>query len=157
MRDFYVLYVLPMFSRTDDVRIDNLRPLIPPAILMEETPVSDAGQELVLEARRAAADILHGRDDRLIVVVGPCSIHDPKAGLEYAGRLKGAADALSKDLLIIMRTYFEKPRTTVGWKGLINDPDLDGSFNINRGLRIARGFLRDVVELGLPTGLLDEP
>lgn len=141
-----------MFSRTDDVRIENLRPLIPPAILMEELAVSEAGQELVARARRAAADILHRRDDRLVVVVGPCSIHDPAAGLEYAGRLQPLAERLSDDLLVIMRTYFEKPRTTVGWKGLINDPDLDGSFNINRGLRVARGFLRDVVELGLPTG-----
>ena len=141
-----------MFSRTDDVRIENLRPLIPPAILMEELAVSEAGQERVAQARRAAADILHHRDDRLIVVVGPCSIHDTAAGLEYASRLQPLAERLSDDLLVIMRTYFEKPRTTVGWKGLINDPDLDGSFNINRGLRVARGFLRDVVELGLPTG-----
>jgi 3-deoxy-7-phosphoheptulonate synthase len=141
-----------MFSRTDDVRIENLRPLIPPAILMEELAVSEAGQERVFQARSAASNILHHKDDRLIVVVGPCSIHDPAAGLEYAARLQPVAERLSGDLLVIMRTYFEKPRTTVGWKGLINDPDLDGSFNINRGLRVARGFLRDVVELGVPTG-----
>ena len=141
-----------MFSRTDDVRIDNLRPLIPPAILMEELPLNESSAETVTSARAAAADIVHGRDPRLLVVVGPCSIHDPKAGVEYAGRLKGLADRISDDVLVIMRTYFEKPRTTVGWKGLINDPNLDGSFRINQGLRIARGFLRDVVDLGLPTG-----
>ncbi|HEX3776042.1 MAG TPA: 3-deoxy-7-phosphoheptulonate synthase [Polyangiaceae bacterium] len=137
---------------TDDVRIDSLRPLIPPAILMEELPVGDAGTKLISEARQEVARIVTGEDDRVVVVVGPCSIHDPDAGLEYARQLKPVAAALSADLKIVMRTYFEKPRTTVGWKGLINDPKLDGSFSINQGLRVARKFLLDVVELGMPTG-----
>ena len=141
-----------MPDTTDDVRIDSLRPLIPPAILMEELPVSEADTQLISEARRDVARIVTGEDDRLVIVVGPCSIHDPEAGLEYARRLKPVAEALKDDLKIVMRTYFEKPRTTVGWKGLINDPKLDGSFSINLGLRVARKFLLDVVELGVPTG-----
>ena len=140
-----------MFA-TDDVRIDKLRPLVPPAILMEELPLSDDQERQVSSARGEIGDILEGRDDRLVVVVGPCSVHDTKAALDYAARLKRAADRHKSDLMVVMRTYFEKPRTTVGWKGLINDPDLDGSFAINRGLRVARAFLRDVVALGLPTG-----
>ena len=136
---------------TDDVRIDSLRPLIPPAILMEELPASEADTQLIAEARADVARIVTGEDDRIVVVVGPCSIHDPEAGLEYAKRLKPVADALRADLKIVMRTYFEKPRTTVGWKGLINDPKLDGSFSINLGLRVARKFLLDVVQLGVPT------
>src|SRR3954466_1566014 len=142
-----------MPDTTDDLRIESLRPLIPPAILMEELPVTDADTELIAEARRDVARIVTGEDDRVVVVVGPCSIHDPEAGLEYARRLKPVMDELKGDLKIVMRTYFEKPRTTVGWKGLINDPRLDGSFAINQGLRVARTFLRDVVELGLPTAL----
>lgn len=138
---------------TDDVRIDTLKPLLPPAILMEEIPLPEAASRSVAESRTEVARIIEGKDDRLVVVVGPCSIHDPKAGLEYARRLKPVMDRLSADLKIVMRTYFEKPRTTVGWKGLINDPKLDGSFAINQGLRVARTFLRDVVELGLPTAL----
>jgi 3-deoxy-7-phosphoheptulonate synthase len=138
---------------TDDVRIDTLKPLLPPAILMEEIPLSEAATRAVVEARTAVARVIDGKDDRLVVVVGPCSIHDPQAGLEYARRLKPLLDKLSPDLKIVMRTYFEKPRTTVGWKGLINDPKLDGSFAINQGLRVARTFLRDVVELGVPTAL----
>jgi len=138
---------------TDDVRIDTLKPLLPPAILMEEIPLSEAATRAVVEARTEVARVIDGKDDRLVVVVGPCSIHDPEAGLEYARRLKPLVDKLSPDLKIVMRTYFEKPRTTVGWKGLINDPKLDGSFAINQGLRVARTFLRDVVELGLPTAL----
>lgn len=141
-----------MLSRTDDVRIDGLRPLLPPAILMEELPATAEQNESITSAREAAGRIIKGQDDRLLVVVGPCSIHDPKAGLEYARKLKPAAEAHQRDLLIVMRTYFEKPRTTVGWKGLINDPQLDGSFNINKGLRVTRGFLLEVVALGLPTG-----
>jgi 3-deoxy-7-phosphoheptulonate synthase len=140
-----------MLSRTDDLRIDQLRPLIPPAIIMEEIPVSDAQMQMIASAREAAARIIAAEDDRLLVVVGPCSVHDPVAALEYARRLKPIADRLSGDLLVIMRTYFEKPRTTVGWKGLINDPNLDGSFSINQGLRIARTFLKNVVDVGLPT------
>ena len=139
-------------DQTDDVRIKRLRPLIPPAILLEELPIAAADATFVRTQRRAIGDIVVGRDDRLLVVVGPCSIHDPAAALEYASRLRGAADRYADDLLIVMRTYFEKPRTTVGWKGLINDPDLDGSFAINRGLRIARQFLLNVTQLGLPTG-----
>jgi len=141
-----------MPQRTDDLRIDQLRPLIPPAIAIEEIPVSEKQSEVTSAAREAAAHIIDGEDDRLLIVVGPCSVHDPKAGIEYAERLLGVSRRLASDLHIIMRTYFEKPRTTVGWKGLINDPDLDGSFKINTGLRVARTFLRDVVELGMPTG-----
>ena len=143
---------LSMIRSTDDVRIQEIRPLIPPAILMEELPGEASHCEFITAARESVTAILEGRDDRLLVVVGPCSIHDPKAGLEYARRLRAVSSSLEKELLIVMRTYFEKPRTTVGWKGLINDPDLDGSFAINRGLRMARKFLRDVIELGLPTG-----
>jgi len=142
-----------MLTRTDDLRIDNLRPLLPPAILMEEVPATEKQATTIAEARAAAGRIIDGDDDRLLVVVGPCSVHHPAAALEYAAKLKSAADELASDLFIVMRTYFEKPRTTVGWKGLINDPDLDGRFSINKGLRIARGFLRDVVDLGLPTGM----
>jgi 3-deoxy-7-phosphoheptulonate synthase len=138
---------------TDDVRIDTLKPLLPPAILMDEIPLGEAESRAVAASRSEVADIIEGKDDRLVVVVGPCSIHDPDAGLEYARRLKPVATRLAPDLKIVMRTYFEKPRTTVGWKGLINDPKLDGSFAINQGLRVARTFLRDVVELGLPTAL----
>ncbi|XYI01253.1 3-deoxy-7-phosphoheptulonate synthase [Sorangium sp. So ce1128] len=141
-----------MYYSTDDLRIAGLRPLIPPAILIEEIPVSPAASETVALARKAAERVISGDDDRIIVVVGPCSIHDPKAALEYAARLREARDRLSDDLLVIMRVYFEKPRTTVGWKGLINDPDLDGSFSINKGLRVARGLLRDIAELGLASG-----
>ncbi len=141
-----------MLTATDDLRIDQIRPLIPPAIIMEEIPISDAQSETTARAREAASRIVTGEDDRLLVIVGPCSIHDPEAGLDYAAKLKKVADRLADDVLIIMRTYFEKPRTTVGWKGLINDPNLDGSFAINQGLRVARTFLRDVVEMGMPTG-----
>lgn len=140
-----------MFIAVDDVRIVSLRPLIPPAILMEELPLNETQAASVAEARAAVGAIVDGRDDRLLVVVGPCSIHDPAAALDYAGRLKELAAGLSSELCVVMRTYFEKPRTTVGWKGLINDPELDGKFSINQGLRIARKFLRDVVSLGLPT------
>ena len=139
-----------MFA-TDDIRIEKLRPLLPPAILMEELPLDEDQARQVATARTEIGDVLMGRDDRLAIMVGPCSVHDTKAALDYAARLKRAADRYRSELVVVMRTYFEKPRTTVGWKGLINDPDLDGSFAINRGLRIARGFLRDVVALGLPT------
>jgi len=138
--------------RTDDVHIEGLRPLLPPAILMEEIPAGTEGGERISRSREQVARIIHGEDPRLLVVVGPCSIHDPKAGLEYATRLAKQAEELSDDLLITMRVYFEKPRTTVGWKGLINDPHLDGSFAINEGLRLARRFLVDVNDLGLPIG-----
>ena len=138
---------------TDDLRIDSLSPLLPPAILVEELPLTDRAADAVVAGRRGAQEILDGHDDRLIVVVGPCSIHDPVAGLVYAERLATVAERLAPDLHIIMRVYFEKPRTTVGWKGLINDPDLDGSFRVNKGLRLARRFLRDVNERGLPAAV----
>jgi len=141
-----------MHFQTDDLRIGELKPLLPPAILMEELPLDDTGSALVARSREQVADLLAGRDDRLLVVVGPCSIHDPVAGLEYAERLRGVAEEHAGDLLLLMRVYFEKPRTTVGWKGLINDPHLDGSFAINHGLRSARRFLLDVTRLGLPAG-----
>ena len=137
---------------TDDVRIEGLRPLIPPAILMEEIHPGEAAIARISGARRQIADIVHGRDDRLVLVVGPCSIHDADAAMEYADRLRPLAEAHQDNLFVVMRTYFEKPRTTVGWKGLINDPKLDGSFEINHGLRIARGLLSDLAELGLPAG-----
>jgi 3-deoxy-7-phosphoheptulonate synthase len=139
-------------SPTDDVRIADLRPLIPPAILMEEIHPGEEAITRILDARRQVAAIVSGEDPRLVVVVGPCSIHHPDAALEYADRLKGLADAHRDDLMIVMRTYFEKPRTTVGWKGLINDPKLDGSFEINHGLRVARGLLSNLAEMGLPAG-----
>ncbi len=139
-------------ASTDDLRIQHLRPLIPPAILMEELPLTEAHSRVVTQGRDAVADVLHGRDDRLLVVTGPCSIHDPVAALEYADRLAGVAERYSDDLLLVMRTYFEKPRTTVGWKGLINDPNIDESFVINDGLRKGRRFLLDVTERGLPVG-----
>ncbi|KAI8996754.1 3-deoxy-7-phosphoheptulonate synthase [Pilobolus umbonatus] len=139
-------------NELDDKRISHLKPLIPPQILMEDLPLSLKAAETILEGRRSAEDIIHGIDDRLLVVVGPCSIHDVKAGLEYATKLKAYADTAKDDLLIIMRVYFEKPRTTVGWKGLINDPSLNHSFEINKGLRIARQLLLDLNEMGIPTG-----
>jgi 3-deoxy-7-phosphoheptulonate synthase len=140
-----------MLFATDDVRIENLRPLIPPAILMEELPLDADQAKSVATARAEIGEVLAGRDDRLLLVVGPCSVHDTQAALDYAARLKVLRDRHRDDLVIAMRTYFEKPRTTVGWKGLINDPDLDDTFSINRGLRITRAFLRDVISLGLPT------
>ncbi len=141
-----------MQFQTDDLRIQSLRPLLPPAILMEELPITDRASEVVASGREAVARILRGEDDRLVVVTGPCSIHDPDAGREYARRLRKVADEHARDLCIVMRVYFEKPRTTVGWKGLINDPHLDESFAINEGLRLARKLLLDVAELGLPAG-----
>ncbi|WP_244122089.1 3-deoxy-7-phosphoheptulonate synthase [Burkholderia gladioli] len=137
-------------TRIDDVRIGAVRPLISPALLQDELPVPQATQTLVEDTRKAIGDILHGRDDRLLLVVGPCSIHDHDQALDYARRLKAAAETLKDELLITMRVYFEKPRTTVGWKGYINDPRLDGSFRINEGLRAARHLLLDINALGLP-------
>ena len=122
--------------KTDDLRIVKTRPLLAPAILAEEIPLTDAASTTVYEARRAIEAILDCKNDRLLVVVGPCSVHDTKAALEYATKLKPIADALSDSLLVVMRVYFEKPRTVVGWKGLINDPDLDESYHINKGLRL---------------------
>ena len=141
-----------MLYQTDDLRIENIHPLLPPGILMEEFPLTEKSSTTVARGREQAADILHGRDDRMLVVVGPCSIHDPAAALEYATRLHPLADQLAGELLVVMRVYFEKPRTTVGWKGLINDPRLDESFVINEGLRHARRILCEVNEIGLPAG-----
>lgn len=138
--------------QTDDLRIEKIRPLIPAAILLEELPLTDEGSRVVAESRLAVRDIIDGRDDRLLVVVGPCSIHDTAAALEYGQKLAVEAERLKDALQIVMRVYFEKPRTTVGWKGLINDPQLDGSFAINKGLRIARGLLLDLLKLGIPSG-----
>ena len=137
--------------QTDDLRIRDVRPLISPAILLEEIPISETASNVVADARQAITNIIQGRDPRLLVVVGPCSIHDTKSALEYGERLKPLADRLADRLLIVMRAYFEKPRTSVGWKGLINDPDLDGSFHINKGLRLARQLLLDLNNMGLPT------
>ena len=140
-----------MLRRTDDLRITDVRPLIPPAILVEEIPVTERASNVVANARGAIAAVLDGRDPRLVVIAGPCSIHDAKAAVEYAGRLHRLAVRYAGQLILVMRTYFEKPRTTVGWKGFINDPDLDESFHINKGLRLARQLLLDVNEMGLPT------
>jgi 3-deoxy-7-phosphoheptulonate synthase len=137
---------------TDDVRIRAIKELSPPSHIVREFPLRDAPAELVYETRQSIHRILHGMDDRLLVVVGPCSIHDPKAAIEYAKRLVVERERLKDRLQIVMRVYFEKPRTTVGWKGLINDPGLDGSFDINRGLRLARELLMEINELGLPAG-----
>lgn len=137
---------------TDDLRIAGLNPLISPAVLAYYLPVSDQASELVAAARSQAEAILRGTDDRLLAVVGPCSIHDPEAAMDYAARLKEVSDRLADDLLVIMRVYFEKPRTTVGWKGLINDPHMDGSFDINHGLRVARKLLLDCANMGLAAG-----
>jgi 3-deoxy-7-phosphoheptulonate synthase len=137
---------------TRDLRIDRIRPLLPPAILIEELPLSEKGSLTVTRAREEVADIVSGRSDRLLVVVGPCSVHDPAAAQDYALRLRKVAEELAPDLCIVMRVYFEKPRTTVGWKGLINDPYLDGSFAINVGLRRGRRLLLDLVDIGLPAG-----
>jgi 3-deoxy-7-phosphoheptulonate synthase len=139
-------------TRVDDVRIGAVRPLISPALLQDEMPMPEAAQALVERARQELAEVLAGRDDRLITVVGPCSIHDHDQAIDYARRLKVLADELQGELLVVMRVYFEKPRTTVGWKGYINDPRLDGSFRINDGLRRARALLLDVAALGLPAG-----
>lgn len=138
--------------RTDDLRISATKPLISPAVLGYFLPMTEKAMDVVGAARNEAAAILKGQDDRLLVVVGPCSIHDPEAAIEYGKKLKEHADRLKADLQIIMRVYFEKPRTTVGWKGLINDPHLDDSYDINHGLRAARGLLLELANLGVPAG-----
>jgi 3-deoxy-7-phosphoheptulonate synthase len=140
-----------MIRPTDDLRIRETRPLIPPAILLEEIPISARASNVVADTRQAVTDVLQGRDPRLVVIAGPCSIHDTRAALEYADRLHELASRYAGAMVVVMRAYFEKPRTSVGWKGLINDPDLDESFHINKGLRLARQLLLDVNELGLPT------
>ncbi len=139
-----------MLYSTDDLRITGIQEVISPSELHQELPITSHASETVFKARNASHDILHGNDDRLIVIVGPCSIHDPKAARDYASRLKPLIEELSDDLHIIMRVYFEKPRSTVGWKGLINDPHLDGSFKINDGLHIARKLLLDLAEIEIP-------
>ena len=137
---------------TDDLRIKEIKELAPPSHLLREYPCDEKTSLTVFEARESIHRILHGLDDRLVVVIGPCSIHDPKAALEYARRLHGERERLQSELEIVMRVYFEKPRTTVGWKGLINDPDLDGSFRINHGLRVARELLMGINAVGMPAG-----
>ena len=137
---------------TDDTRITGMEEVDAPEILIRDLPVSDAHSEFVFNARAAVGDVVCGRDDRLLVVVGPCSIHDPEAAIEYGERLRAEAERLRGELLVVMRVYFEKPRTTVGWKGLINDPHMNNSCAINEGLRIARALIRNLIELGVPTG-----
>jgi 3-deoxy-7-phosphoheptulonate synthase len=141
-----------MVQKTDDLRIRQVRELVSPVSLIAEMPLSDGASDVVLSARRAIAQVLDDADSRLVVVVGPCSIHDPAAALEYAERLAPLAERYGDHLLIVMRAYFEKPRTSVGWKGLINDPDIDESYQINKGLRLARQLLLDINDMGLPTG-----
>jgi len=146
----------PLFThdstQIDDIRIRAVRPLITPALLEEWLPASEPAQTLVEQSRKAISRVLHGADDRLLAIVGPCSIHEHDQALDYARRLKALADSHRRELLLVMRVYFEKPRTTVGWKGYINDPHLDGSFAINEGLELARRLLIDIVSLGLPVG-----
>jgi len=136
----------------DDVRISGQRALIPPAILIEEFPPTDASDAIVFDSRQKIADIVRGDSDKLLAIVGPCSIHDTRSALEYAGKLKVMADEYADELVVAMRCYFEKPRTVIGWKGFINDPDLDGTYKINKGLRQARKLLLDIAHAGLPVG-----
>jgi 3-deoxy-7-phosphoheptulonate synthase len=138
--------------QTDDLRIQSIKEVVAPAEVLKTHPITDFASETVAKSRQAIHNILNNKDDRLLVVIGPCSIHDPEAALEYARRLKEVRDELANDLLIVMRVYFEKPRTTVGWKGLINDPHLNGSFEINEGLNLARQLLVDINNTGVPAG-----
>ncbi|KAI8321337.1 3-deoxy-7-phosphoheptulonate synthase [Martensiomyces pterosporus] len=139
-------------NELDDVNIRRIRPLIPPQILMEDLPLTESAAATIVKGRLESEAIIQGKDDRLLVIVGPCSIHNPTAALEYADHLRAYAETAAEDLCIVMRVYFEKPRTTVGWKGLINDPDLNNGFSINKGLRKARTLLLDIAEKGLPAG-----
>ncbi|MDH3637880.1 MAG: 3-deoxy-7-phosphoheptulonate synthase AroG [Gammaproteobacteria bacterium] len=141
-----------MAFKTDDLRIEQIKELVSPAQVHEQYPITERAAETTARARAVIHEILRGRDDRLLVVIGPCSIHDPQAAREYATRLEAVREALAADLFIVMRVYFEKPRTTVGWKGMINDPDLDSSFHINKGIRLARELLLDFNEMGMPAG-----
>lgn len=143
--------------KADDMRVLGQDPLIPPALLISEIPIPDAALQTVVKGRRDAVNVIMGRNDRLLVIVGPCSIHDPATAIEYAHRLKAVSEKLSDDLVIVMRAYLEKPRTTVGWKGLINDPDIDETFKINKGLRVSRQLFRDLTSTGMPiaTEMLD--
>ena len=136
--------------KTDDVKIREVKELLPPIAHLYELPISDAAADLVHQTRQEIADLVHGRDKRLLLIIGPCSIHDPEAALEYARKLLPLRKKYEKELLIVMRVYFEKPRTTVGWKGLINDPHLDGTFDINFGLRQARRLLLALNDMGMP-------
>lgn len=140
-----------MYYQTDDINIEKIKELLPPVALLERFPLSTKASKTVFDARQTTHQILTGKDDRLLVVIGPCSIHDPKAAIEYANRLVKLREELSADLEVVMRVYFEKPRTTVGWKGLINDPYMDNSCKLNDGLRMARELLLNVNDLGLPT------
>ena len=138
--------------QTKDLRITGTKEIQTPEALMQELPLSEQAANTVTQGRQQIYDVLDGKDDRLVIIIGPCSIHDTEAALEYADRLKKLKDELEQELVIVMRVYFEKPRTTVGWKGLINDPDLDGSFRINKGVRKARELLLDLAEKGIPAG-----
>lgn len=135
---------------TDDLRITEIKEVVPPESIHRQFPIDESAARTIIDARRDIHRILHCQDDRLLVIIGPCSIHDPEAAMDYARRLLEQKKALARDLLIVMRVYFEKPRTTVGWKGLINDPDLDESFNINKGLAMARGLLSELNRMGMP-------
>ena len=137
---------------TDDIRIDEIRQLLPPSVLLSELPILESSAQLINSTRSDIDNVLNGLSDKLLVVVGPCSIHDQKAAIEYADHVRKWISKYSNDLLIVMRVYFEKPRTTVGWKGLINDPSLDNSFDINNGLKIARSLLSEINEMGVPAG-----
>jgi len=143
---------VPEPTQTHNLNVDALTPLVGPAELAEQMPISEKARQNVVDTRAEVQRILDGEDHRLLVVVGPCSIHDPASAMDYARKLRDLRDELSDRLCIVMRVYFEKPRTTLGWKGLINDPDLDGTFNMDRGIRLARELLMQVNELGLPTG-----
>jgi 3-deoxy-7-phosphoheptulonate synthase len=144
--------VTPMLYRTDDLRIKWTKVVLPPVLLEKELPTTEKASSTIYHARSDICDILGGKDHRMLVIVGPCSIHDTKAARDYAALLKGAIGEYSRELRIVMRVYFEKPRTTVGWKGLLNDPYLDQSFKINEGLRLARHLLLDLAEMGVPAG-----
>src|SRR5919106_1539800 len=154
---YFLVYNLPnseptMEYRTDDLRIREIKELLPPSAVLRDFPITHNAAKVVYDTRQAIHRILHGADDRLLVIMGPCSIHDVKAAKDFAARLKREKERLAKELLVVMRVYFEKPRTTVGWKGLINDPKLDGSFSINQGLRVGRQLLLELNELGMPAG-----
>ncbi len=136
--------------QTDDVRINEIKELLPPIAHLYELPITEQASEVVHDTRQAIAELVHGRDKRLLVIIGPCSIHDSNAAVEYAQKLNVLRQKYSKELLIVMRVYFEKPRTTVGWKGLINDPYLNGSYDINHGLRLARKLLLELNNMGMP-------
>ncbi|QPG74672.1 3-deoxy-7-phosphoheptulonate synthase [Brettanomyces nanus] len=142
----------PIPQEYDDLRVVGYDPLIPPELLTQEIPLTKHAAFTVIKGRKEASAIINRKDDRLLIIVGPCSLHDPKAAMEYVHKLKGLADQLSGELCIIMRSYLEKPRTTVGWKGLINDPDMDGTFKINKGLRISRRLFVNLNETGIPIG-----